>query len=356
MNRLTALGLASLVAYGLLIGSKYAGFSPAVREDRAAAAPVLADNRGDAGVAPVNPEPNASVAFPAPAPATTYRPSPAAVEFRTVKDLRAYADGLAARKGALSGDERYHLARALEECQFATTINEDLAAYSAKQKRQFLASLPAGDPMNAKRVAAYEAIDTTQRCLRFQNAKISPREIEDLYVAAAQQGDARAQARLLVAELTKNSQQRTPDATAQRGNSPGDDLSRMISLLETHDPEALLIVGGFLSQQVTASQLRIGTQGEVPEPSAFLGAFSLVACDFGPDCVALNREPLNACAYAGYCSAQTYEELYQNFLASPWVYAQAMRYREIILRAIATRNWALLGLVPPSARQDGNPQ
>jgi hypothetical protein len=33
MNRLTAIGLASLVAYGLLIGSKYAGFVSAAREE-----------------------------------------------------------------------------------------------------------------------------------------------------------------------------------------------------------------------------------------------------------------------------------------------------------------------------------
>ena len=35
MNRLTAIGLASLVAYGLLIASKYTGIVSAAREDRA---------------------------------------------------------------------------------------------------------------------------------------------------------------------------------------------------------------------------------------------------------------------------------------------------------------------------------
>ena len=83
-------------------------------------------------------------------------------------------------------------------------MNEDLVAYTAKQRRQFLANLPAGDAMNAKRIAAYEAIDNTQRCARFQGTRISQKDIDDLYAAAAQQGDARAQARMLVADLNKN--------------------------------------------------------------------------------------------------------------------------------------------------------
>src|SRR5204863_5384168 len=83
-------------------------------------------------------------------------------------------------------------------------ITEDLAAYSAKQKRQFLASLPTGDPLNERRIAAYEAVDNTSRCLGFQNSRMSPSDIDALYRAAAQQGDPRAQARIITAELTKN--------------------------------------------------------------------------------------------------------------------------------------------------------
>jgi hypothetical protein len=281
----------------------------------------------------------------------TTRLSPAALEFRAARDLKAFADALSSRRASLTADERYYLARALEECQFATTVNEDLAAYSAKQRRQFLATLPAGDPLNAKRMSAYEAVDNTQRCIGFQNAKISAKDIEDLYRAAAQQGDPRAQARMLTAELNRNlnNASRTPAPETQNTRLPNDDTSRLIGLLESHDPEALLIVGQFLSQSAMASQLRVGPNGEVPEPSAFLGGFSLVACDLGQDCSQMNREPLMACAYAGYCNAQSFEELYQNFLASPWAYTQAMRYRGLIHTAISTRNWSLIGLVPPTA-------
>jgi hypothetical protein len=355
MNRLTAIGLASLVAWGVLIATKYAGFSPLSRDERPArvvpAERPVAAVPGESAVLPVSAEPRMTAGFATPNRIQTARPSDAALEFRAARDLRAYADALSARRAQLNGDERYHLAKTLEECQFVASMNEDLVAYAAKQRRLFLANLPAGDATNARRISAYEASDNTQRCAKFQGAKISPRDIEDLYEAAAQQGDARAQARILVADLNKQNNSTKPAGeTGATTRMEGDDLSRLIGLLETHDPEALLIVGQFLSSSAFSQQLRIGPNGEVPEPSAFLGAFSLVACDFGPDCIAVNRESLNACAYAGYCNAQSFEELYQNFLASPWAYAQAMRYRGIIHDAITTRNWALIGLIPKSSR------
>ena len=352
MNRLTAIGLASLVAYGLLIGSKYAGFVSAAREDRSPLASTFdssdsAESRsGVFGLAPLAAQ--RPITMPAPiARVQPVRASPTALEYRATRDLKAYADGLLSRRDSLTGDERYYLAKALEECQFATSLNEDLAAYSSKQRRQFLAGLPMGDPLNAKRTAAYDAVDSSQRCLRFQGTKIAAKDIEELYHAAAMQGDPRAQSRILVAELSKNlTSSRVDSAPAQLQM---DDFSRIVSLLESQDPEAILVVGQFLAQSAMANQLRIGSTGEYPEPSAFLGAFSLVACDLGPDCITLGPEIKLACAHGGYCNAQTFEELYQNFLASPWAYSTALRYRAIIYNAISTRDWSLLGLQPKTS-------
>jgi hypothetical protein len=276
-----------------------------------------------------------------------------ALEFRAARDLRTFAEALLARQGSLTADERYFLAKAIEECQFATSINEDLAAYSAKQRKQFLASLPAGDPQNERRIAAFEAIDNTSRCVGFQGSKMSPKDVDALYRAAAQQGDARAQARIVTAELSKNITKQQPEGPVTRAQI--DDFNLLIGLLESKDPDAMMYVGQFLAQNAIAQTLRIGPNGEIPEPSAFLGAFSLVACDVGQDCTSLHRDLQQACAYAGYCNASGFEELYQNFLASPWAYSQAMRYRGLIHTAIRDRNWSLIGLTPKIANR-GEPR
>ncbi len=357
MNRLTAIGLASLVAYGLLIASKYTGFVSAAHDERAPQIATSGPSENDSsGVNAVNAEPRQTtlVSFPSPMPrAQVSRLSGIALEFRNSRDLKAFADSLGARAGNLTGDERYHLARALEECLFTTNINEDLAAYSAKQKRQFLTSLPVGDRNNEKRIAAYEAVDNTQRCLGFQNAKLSQKDIDALYAAAAQQGDPRAQARLITAELSKNIGKVA--SPTQPTSSPTDEFSMLIGLLESRDPEAMMYVGQFLAQSAISQNLRIGPNGEVPEPSAFLGGFTLVACDVGQDCSnTAHRDLLQACAYGGYCDATSFEELYQNFLASPWAYSQANRYRALIHTAIDQRNWWLIGLTPKLAATVNN--
>ena len=359
MNRLTAIGLASLVAYGVLIAAKYTGVVSAAREERAPVAATQQATHGSVEVTQPAAEPRATTlaSFPAPLPrANPSRVSGIAAEFRAARDLKAFADALSSRSASLTADERYHLAKALEECQFTTSINEDLAAYSAKQKRQFLSSLPTGDALNEKRIAAYEAVDNTQRCLGFQNSNLSPRDVEAMYRAAALQGDARAQARLVTAELNKNLGKNTGPAENSQNTSKGDDFSMLIQLLDSKDPEALLYVGQFLAQNAVTQQLRVGPNNEVPEPSAFLGAFSLVACDIGQDCSSLHRDLQQACAYGSYCNAQSFEELYQNFLASPWAYSQAMRYRIMIRSAIDQRNYALIGLTPKIANRDKSPQ
>jgi len=76
----------------------------------------------------------------------------------------------------------------------------------------------------------------------------------------------------------------------------------------------------------------------------------------GPDCVTISRELQMACAYGAYCDADTFEELYQNFLASPFTYTQAMRYRSIINQAISTHNWSLIGLQPKMSLRPASPQ
>ena len=355
MNRITAIGLASLVAYGILLAAKWDG-SPE-RAQAAASEPAVETYDLQAGVSPApRPDlvqavmPSRVHAMPVPVVSpVTPRSSSVAADFRAARDLKAFADALMARKGTLTADERFYLARALESCLFATSVNEDLASYSAKQRRQFLATIPMGDPNAAQRVAAYDNVDDATRCLRFRGTKIAPRDIDDLYADAARMGDARAQARLLAAEIQRNIQSQPRDENGTPSRISPEDLARIVGILQTGDPEAVLAVGGLLSQSPLKEQLRIGPNDEMPEPSAFLGAWNLVACDMGLDCGSQHRDLQQACAFAAYCGAGHFEQHYQTFVASPFVYQQAQRYRSLIHSAIQTHNWALVGLGPKLA-------
>jgi hypothetical protein len=352
MNRLTAIGLVSLVAYGVLLVAKWDG-KLAGPEDRPALPAVaksgssFARSGTDGIVSTSLLRGVTALSASAPVVATSApRTSGVATEFRTAKDLRAFADALLARRTQLTADERFHLAKALESCLFANSINEDLASYSAKQRRQFLATIPQGDPNFAQRVAAFDSVDDAARCVRFQGVKISQQEIDDLYRGAAQLGDARAQAKLLAAEIQRAIHLQPRDDGGGPPRITTDDVARIVRILETRDPEAILSVGGLLAQSPLKEQLRIGPNGEIPEPSALLGAFNLVACDLGLDCGAQHRDLAQACAFAAYCGAGHFEEHYQTFVASPFVYQQAQRYRSLILQAMQTSDWAQIGLGP----------
>jgi hypothetical protein len=352
MNRLTAIGIASLVAYGVLLVAKWgdgqAGHAtPAAAARTAAAVPAHAAARdGSLVVATAPARATMPLAASVSVPVTPRPVSGVAADFRTTRDLKAFVDGLMARKGQLTAEERFYLAKALESCLFANSVNEDLAAYSAKQRKQFLASLPAGDPNAAQRIAAYDTVDDAARCVRFQGVKISQRDIDDHYRAAAQMGDARAQAKILTAELQHRLASQPRDESGGPARLAPEDLSRIVALLETRDPEALLAVGGLLAQSPLKELLRVGPNGEIPEPSAFIGAWNLVSCDLGLDCGAQHRDLAQACAFASYCGAGHFEEHYQTFIASPFVYQQAQRYRALIHAALRTQDWAQIGLGP----------
>src|SRR5688500_2604044 len=110
MNRLTAIRLASLAAYGLLIASTYTGLASADREERAPRASAAAVEGDASRVHAVAAEPRHPVRSTLPRPLSRAQPiktTPVALEFRNSRDLRAFADALASRQGALTADERY---------------------------------------------------------------------------------------------------------------------------------------------------------------------------------------------------------------------------------------------------------
>src|SRR5574340_738897 len=134
MNRLTAIVLASLVAYGVLLATLWDGkaASPGAGARAAVSADPAITVSASASVASARepaarPHYAASPRHSVSPPASVRRLSGVAQEFRQTRDLKAFVDSLLARKDILNHEERYFLARALETCAFATAMNDDLA-------------------------------------------------------------------------------------------------------------------------------------------------------------------------------------------------------------------------------------
>src|SRR5512140_2061158 len=109
MNRLTAIGLASLVAYGVLVASKYAGVVSLAheREPTRIAQDEAASQDSALVVTPPRAQPRMSL-VPMPTPLPRMEPTRAsaiAVEFRSTRDLRSFTDSLEARRASLTADE-----------------------------------------------------------------------------------------------------------------------------------------------------------------------------------------------------------------------------------------------------------
>lgn len=348
---LAGAGLAALALFlGTVVGARFGGSATAghtTSADAANARPAPAGAARSQAAAATGLAVSVPVAAPLPSRAKltdrSTRTDSVSARFLVARDLKAFADELLAREERLNREERYYLAKALETCGFAVAMNDDLVATSQRRRREFLDTLAPTDPEYDRRVAAYDAADDMARCRGFQGQRIAQKKIDELYRASGDAGDPRAQARQLVAELSKNLTI-PKNSTESSRFVEQDSVQRIISLLESRDGEAIVTVAQLLAEHRLIEQLRIGPNGETPNASSLVGAFTLVACDFQPTCSAFDREALQACAHAGYCTAGSFEELYTNFLASPYAWSLASQYRTLIHTAIETHNWSLIGL------------
>ena len=156
----------------------------------------------------------------------------------------------------------------------------------------------------------------------------------------------RAQARLLVGEIQRSIQSQPRDESGAPPRIAPEDVARIVSILETGDPEAVLAVGGLLPSRRSRNSCASAPTTKCPSRPPSSARSNLVACDMGLDCGSQHRDLQQACAFASYCGAGHFEEHYQTFIASPFVYQQAQRYRALIHAAIQTHNWAQIGLGP----------
>jgi hypothetical protein len=235
-------------------------------------------------------------------------PGPVAVgdRFLHAADFRGFVER---HRHALDDPETaYYVSQALEECALARPAGKEEPADSAEHWAQ---------------LAATDAL--VAPCRGFDGRAIDSGEIVTLLAGAADRGEPRAAARMLLFR----------DIAAPKS----DVVAKLRVLLATRDPGVVRDVGAFLSRGESA-----GWYGDREFPVAAAAiAWELAACDLGYACGPASRIVLLQCAFDSRCEGGRYEDALVRYEPADLM-AEALRLRAGILRALREYDWNWLGL------------
>lgn len=244
-------------------------------------------------------------AVPAPNAAPAINPVP--------RDFRSFVE---ARRDRIAAVEvAYDVSQALEECyavSMAITNRPSIKPVSSKQSWAAL--------------AASEALATP--CMGFEGHRIRPDDVLSLLRYAADGGEPRARARLLLMR----------DVAAPKDAV----IEEIPALLASRDAGIVRDVGAFLARGEI--DVRLGSD-VVPAPIAAI-AWELAACELGFACGPDSRLALAQCAFAQACTGGSYEQALET-METPEAMTLARDLRTGIVRALRDFDWAWLGLIAP---------
>jgi hypothetical protein len=204
----------------------------------------------------------------------------------------------------------------------------------AQARERFIAAMD-GQPDLAQRLAAWDK-GNVDLCEGIPAEDFSEEKLAALITAAAQAGDARAQAWEVARAVDAAFQAQKP-GDRPRGNVITDEQVETIRrTLASRDPGVVREYQGLLASTVDDGTWRLpGIEGRVDE-RALYGALTLLACDLGDNCGPDSRQLLSSCAQNGYCAATNLYD-HQYFYESSPNSAQLMeRYRQALLQAITS--------------------
>ena len=328
-----------------------ASATPPVNEARAAIP--VSSKLGAAAVLSIDPRTHSQQAI-----ARAASRSPLFNEFLTTKSYKALYDRLANSPEGQTPEGWFVAYEILRKCATVTDRPRNappLVRTTEQGRAQFLASIPANDPLRDKRIAAYDEV-ATNRCAGMEGVQVTQASLDKLLADSAAGGDPKAQALTLEQQLWS---QRRAEGWMRSTVAPTDtQVDALRTAINSRDPEAMLIAGRVLSSSWHDFSLRIGDE-QVVEQRSFMQAWQLLACDYGYPCGDSNQRVLAACAYQGHCNAQSLPDYIFFYGASPYDSQLLTQYREVLRSAIETGDWSQInivrGPVPAQARATNNP-
>jgi hypothetical protein len=260
-------------------------------------------------------------------------------EFLAVKQLKPLYDRLKASPEGQTPEGWYLLYEMLRRCATITDGSVRRPYIRPMPKREELvASIPANDPHREKRLAAFDDLDTN-RCAGFEGVTISAAQLNKLLADSASAGDPKARAVAVAQELAQSGRrlygQTLTDAQVET----------LRQVLGSRDPAAMVVAGRLLSNTWNDLTVRIGPDGQVVEPRAFVNAWQILACDYGYPCGADNTRVLAECALQGHCQAASLQDFLFYYGGSPHDSQLVSQYQAILRNAVETGDWSQLSVV-----------
>lgn len=270
-------------------------------------------------------------------------------EYLTAKQLKPLYDRLKASPEAQTPEGWYLLYEMLRRCATVTEGNVRRPFTRPVPKRdEFLASLPANDPQRDKRIAAFDDMEA-DRCAGFEGVTVTKAELDKLLGDAVNAGDPKARAVAVEQELVQSGR-RLWNATLSDAQ-----IETLRQVLGSRDPGAMVIAGRLLSNTWHDLTVRIGPEGEMVEPRAFVNAWQILACDYGYPCGADNSRVLAECALQGHCQAASLQDYLFYYGGSPHDSQLVSQYQAILRNAVESGDWSQVSVVrgprPPGAQR-----
>jgi hypothetical protein len=269
-------------------------------------------------------------------------------EYLNAKQLKPLYDRLKASAEGQTPEGQYLLYEMLRRCANVTDGRRPWTRPVPKRE-EFLASLPANDPNRDKRIAAFDDIETN-RCAGFEAITVTQADLNKLLNDAVGAGDPKARAIQVEQEVIGS----------RRGNFQGttlndQQLETLRQVIGTRDPGAMMVAGRLLSNTWHDLTVRIGPEGQVVEPRAFMNAWQILACDYGYPCGAENTRVLTECALHGHCNASTLQDYLFYYGGSPNDSQLVTQYQGILRTAIESGDWSQVSVVrgprPPGSQR-----
>lgn len=289
---------------------------------------------------------NAAKASPIPV-ASMDAMSPMAREYQKAKNLKPLYDRLKAG-GAATPEGKYFLYKITARCASRTDQPSATPSKSLADRRKDMeAQIPMTNPDREKRLAAFDQLNASERCLGLEDTKTTKAELDQMLKDAAAAGDPKARAAVTASEIGASG---GPVAGTPGPNGPGGpsitdaQYQALRDAIASRDPEAIAIAGMTLSNTYRDAVMEIGPNHDELQGRASMEAWNLVACEFGAECGPSSPSLQQACAYGGQCAATTVPDQVYFYGVTPYEAQLIDQYRQLFHNAAANNDWSGLEL------------